>query len=50
MTKIKDLVEATLILGMWITWNDNSNIILFQKAYAQCMLCKFNMFYYTPLL
>ena len=44
--EIKDLGEVTLILGMRITRNDNGDIILSQKAYAQRILNKFNIFYW----
>jgi len=47
--KIKDLGEVTLILGMQITQNDNGDVILSQKAYAQCMLNRFNMSHCIPL-
>jgi len=47
--KIKDLGEVTFILGMQITQNDNSDVTLSQKAYAQHMLNRFNMSHCTPL-
>ena len=47
--EIKDLEEATLILGMQITRNNNSDITLSQKTYAQRILAWFNMSHCTPV-
>ena len=41
--EIKDLGEAKLILGIWITRNTSGDIILSQQAYCEQMIEHFNM-------
>jgi len=47
--KIKDIGETKLILGMRITHNNDGDVILSQRAYAERLLKRFNMQSCSPL-
>ena len=47
--EIKDIGEAKLILGMRISRNENGDVILSQRAYAERLLKRFNMQSCSPL-
>jgi len=52
--EIKDIGEAKLILGMKISQSKNEDVVISQRAYAERLLKRFNMYSYslltTPLL